>query len=131
MQKQEKSEENAAHKSSSSSSSSTFTTNNNEKYSSSSSQSNSSKRPNRLKRTQTSFKVKVFNIGQLVDFQWKLGVSVSSNHSQELNVPFISVFIKVLNSNNDISSHSFELTVPEFQDFAQQFKDIDSLMNAL
>eukprot|EP01132_Coremiostelium_polycephalum_P002268 gene2268-2791_t len=73
----------------------------------------------------------VFNIGKLIDFQWKLGVSISSNHAQELNTPFISIFIKVLDSNDEVSSHSFELTVPEFQDFAQQFKDMSHLIESL
>ncbi|GAM21311.1 hypothetical protein SAMD00019534_044860 [Acytostelium subglobosum LB1] len=74
---------------------------------------------------------KLFNVGRLVDFQWKLGVSVSSNKCEQLNTPFISVFVKVLDTNNQLASHSFELSVPEFQDFAQQFKDMSTLMDSL
>ncbi|KYR00342.1 hypothetical protein DLAC_03086 [Tieghemostelium lacteum] len=76
-------------------------------------------------------KINNFNLGKLIDFQWKLGVAVSNSYTKELNTPFISVFLKVLDSNNQIESHSFELTVPEFQNFAQQFKDMSSLMESL
>ncbi|KAF2070937.1 hypothetical protein CYY_007743 [Polysphondylium violaceum] len=71
---------------------------------------------------------KAFSIGKLVDFQWKLGVATSSSLTTQLNTPFISVFIKVVDANEQVSSHSFELTVPEFQNFAQQFKDMSQLM---
>ncbi|EAL64417.2 COMM domain-containing protein 6 [Dictyostelium discoideum AX4] len=74
---------------------------------------------------------KVFNVGKLVDFQWKLGVSIASNHSSQLNTPFITVFVKVLDSNSEVTSHSFELTIPEFKNFAQQFKDMSNMIETL
>ncbi|EGC35866.1 hypothetical protein DICPUDRAFT_32706, partial [Dictyostelium purpureum] len=73
----------------------------------------------------------VFNIGKLVDFQWKLGVASASNHSSQLNTPFITVFIKVLDSNSKVTAHSFELTISEFKNFAQQFKDMSQLIESL
>ncbi|EFA75501.1 COMM domain-containing protein 6 [Heterostelium album PN500] len=94
-----------------------------------------SKNHRKLKRTSSISYIimdkQIFNIGRLIDFQWKLGVSVSSNKCEELNTPFISVFLKVLDTNNQTISQSFELTLPEFQDFAQQFKDMSALMESL
>ncbi len=58
---------------------------------------------------------KTFNIGQLVDMDWKLGVAVESSNCKKLNYPFISVLLRTLDSNGKLQCHSFEMSIPEFQ----------------
>lgn len=53
-------------------------------------------------------------MGSLVSFDWKLGVAVKSNKCEQLNTPFVAINLKVEDTNNVISDHSFELTIPEF-----------------
>jgi hypothetical protein len=55
------------------------------------------------------------SIGKLLSLDWKLGVSVKSNHCDNLAAPFVTIFIKVADGNDKISAHSFELTISEFQ----------------
>lgn len=74
---------------------------------------------------------KVFNVGQLLDFEWKLGVAVESNNCKKLNAPFVSILLRTLDDNGKVVSHAFELSFPEFQEFAKNFRDISNLMESL
>lgn len=56
-----------------------------------------------------------FRIGHLLSLDWKLGVALKSNKCSSLNAAFVTVFLKTANANNEVSSHSFEMTIPEFQ----------------
>jgi hypothetical protein len=53
-------------------------------------------------------------VGSLVSFDWKLGVAVKSNKCEQLNTPFVAISLRVADTNNVVSDHSFELTIPEF-----------------
>lgn len=57
----------------------------------------------------------VLNIGQLVSIKWQIGVSVQSNHCENLNAPFVSVQLQVQDPNQEISTHSFDLSLLEFK----------------
>jgi len=72
-----------------------------------------------------------FKVGELIDFQWKLGVSMKSNNCNTLNHPFISILIEVAEANSKQTTHTFELSLAQFQDFAQNFKDLSELMETL
>lgn len=50
-----------------------------------------------------------------MSLDWKLGVALKSNKCSALNSAFVTVFLKMINANNEVSSHSFEMTIPEFQ----------------
>lgn len=50
-----------------------------------------------------------------MSLDWKLGVALKSNKCSSLNSAFVTVFLKMINANNEVSSHSFEMTIPEFQ----------------
>jgi hypothetical protein len=56
-----------------------------------------------------------FKIGHLLSLDWKLGVALKSNKCSALNAAFVTVFLKTANANGELASHSFEMTIPEFQ----------------
>jgi hypothetical protein len=58
-----------------------------------------------------------FRVGQLIDFQWKLGVSVKSSDCNNLGNPFVAVKIRVMSDNGKVEPHTFELSLPEFHVF--------------
>lgn len=58
---------------------------------------------------------KVFSVGKLVNFSWKLGMSCESSNCAEVNSPFVSISMDILNEEGKKVSHFFELTIPEFQ----------------
>lgn len=63
------------------------------------------------------------DIGQLLSFDWALGVSVSSSEAKDLSRPFVSLRFRIQpprpssysNSSNDIHTYVVELTLAEFQ----------------
>jgi hypothetical protein len=57
----------------------------------------------------------VFRIGQLVDMEWRLGVAVKSSNCKALSAPFVSVLLRVQDSDKKIQTHTLELTLAEFQ----------------
>lgn len=72
-----------------------------------------------------------FNIGELEGIEWRLGVSVKSNKIENLNSPFVSFLVRVKDSNNQLKTHSFELSLAEFQHFAKKFQDMAQVMDNL
>ncbi|KAF6083842.1 COMM domain containing 6 [Phyllostomus discolor] len=52
---------------------------------------------------------------QLVDFQWKLGMAVSSDSCRSLKYPYVAVMLKVADQSGQVKSKSFEMTIPQFQ----------------
>ncbi|XP_030056464.1 COMM domain-containing protein 6 isoform X2 [Microcaecilia unicolor] len=68
---------------------------------------------------------------QLVDFQWKLGVAVSSDSCRSLNHPYVTVMLKVADYSGQIVSKSFEMTIPQFQNFFKQFKEMAAVLESV
>ncbi|XP_018102771.1 COMM domain-containing protein 6 isoform X2 [Xenopus laevis] len=68
---------------------------------------------------------------QLVDFQWKIGMAVSSDSCRSLNHPYVTVELKVSDYSGQITSKIFELTIPEFQNFYKQFKDMSAVLETV
>uniref|UniRef100_A0A8D1NAQ0 TBC1 domain family member 4 n=1 Tax=Sus scrofa TaxID=9823 RepID=A0A8D1NAQ0_PIG len=58
-------------------------------------------------------KAKVTN--QLIDFQWKLGMAVSSDSCRSLKYPYVAVMLKVADHSGQVKNKSFEMTIPQFQ----------------
>ncbi|XP_059576926.1 COMM domain-containing protein 6 isoform X1 [Alligator mississippiensis] len=54
-------------------------------------------------------------VGQLIDIQWKLGMAVSSDSCRSLKYPYVTMTLKVADPSGQITSKSFEMTVPQFQ----------------
>lgn len=73
----------------------------------------------------------MFSIGQLVDIQWKLGMAVSSDACRSLNSPYVSLLLKVAEPSGQIHQKAFEMTVPQFQNFYKQFKEMAAIMETV
>ncbi|XP_023565411.1 COMM domain-containing protein 6 isoform X2 [Octodon degus] len=52
---------------------------------------------------------------QLIDFQWKLGMAVSSDSCRSLKYPYVAVMLKVADHSGQVKNKSFEMTIPQFQ----------------
>uniref|UniRef100_H0W7A1 COMM domain-containing protein 6 n=1 Tax=Cavia porcellus TaxID=10141 RepID=H0W7A1_CAVPO len=52
---------------------------------------------------------------ELIDFQWKLGMAVSSDSCRSLKYPYVTVMLKVADHSGQVKNISFEMTVPQFQ----------------
>ncbi|KAJ3434306.1 comm domain-containing protein [Anaeramoeba flamelloides] len=71
------------------------------------------------------------NVGKLIDFKWKVGVTFSSSISENLVTPFVTVNISVSNTDELVQTHSFEMSVPEFKEFARNLKEINQLLEVI
>uniref|UniRef100_A0A2K5QZA1 COMM domain-containing protein 6 n=1 Tax=Cebus imitator TaxID=2715852 RepID=A0A2K5QZA1_CEBIM len=87
-------------------------------------------------------KSKVTN--QLVDFQWKLGMAVSSDTCRSLKYPYVAVMLKVADHSGQVKTKCFEMTIPQFQtqlqatstllsasNFYRQFKEIAAVIETV
>jgi len=68
--------------------------------------------------------------GQLFNFQWRLGVAISSSACKALSSPYVAVTFSVRDSNGEVTCHSAEMSFSEFQDFHRVFKEVGELMDA-
>ncbi|KAM4862796.1 COMM domain-containing protein 6-like [Urocitellus parryii] len=68
---------------------------------------------------------------QLVDFQWKLGMAVSSDSCRSLKYPYVAVMLKVADHSGQVKIKSFEMKIPQFQNFYRWFKDIAAIIETV
>lgn len=73
----------------------------------------------------------MLNISQLVDVQWKLGMAVSSDTCRSLNSPYVTLLLKIAEPSGQICQRSFEMTIPQFQNFHKQFKEMAAVMETV
>ncbi|KAM3862301.1 COMM domain-containing protein 6 [Diretmus argenteus] len=73
----------------------------------------------------------MLNIGQLVDMQWKLGMAVSSDTCRSLNSPYVSLLLKIAEPSGQIHQRSFEMTIPQFQNFHKQVKEMAAVLETV
>ncbi|XP_013412764.1 COMM domain-containing protein 6 isoform X2 [Lingula anatina] len=73
----------------------------------------------------------LINVGQLIDFQWKLGVAMSSDGCRNLNTPFVTVLLKVADPTGHVTTRSFEMTVIQFQNFSKQIKEMAAVLESV
>ncbi|XP_054643203.1 COMM domain-containing protein 6 [Dunckerocampus dactyliophorus] len=73
----------------------------------------------------------MLSVGQLVDMQWKLGLALSSDTCRSLNLPFVTVLLKIAEPSGQISQKAFEMTVPQFQNFHKQMKEVVAVMETV
>lgn len=71
------------------------------------------------------------SIGQMVDMQWKLGMAVSSDTCRSLNSPYVSLLLKVADASGEVTYKSFEMSVPQFQNFHRQFKEMAAALETV
>nr|XP_056718103.1 COMM domain-containing protein 6 [Euleptes europaea] len=70
-------------------------------------------------------------VGQLIDFQWKLGMAVGSDSCRSLKCPYVTMAVKVADASGRVMSKSFEMTIPQFQHFYSQFKEMASVLETV
>ena len=70
----------------------------------------------------------VMNIGRLVSFNWKLGLSTESSIVKGLGRAFVAVEVKVVDSGANIQVHSFDMTLAQLQNFAKQMKEMQEVV---
>ncbi|XP_062050065.1 COMM domain-containing protein 6 isoform X2 [Lepus europaeus] len=68
---------------------------------------------------------------KLVDFQWRLGMAVSSDSCRSLKYPYVAVMLKIADHAGHVKSKSFEMTIPQFQNFYRQFKEIAAVIETV
>uniref|UniRef100_A0A8C3F6L6 COMM domain-containing protein 6 n=1 Tax=Chrysemys picta bellii TaxID=8478 RepID=A0A8C3F6L6_CHRPI len=68
---------------------------------------------------------------QIIDIQWKLGMAVSSDSCRSLKYPYVTMTLKVAEPSGQIMSKSFEMTIPQFQDFFRHFKEIAAVLETV
>ncbi|XP_045910818.1 COMM domain-containing protein 6 isoform X1 [Micropterus dolomieu] len=73
----------------------------------------------------------MLSISQLVDMQWKLGMAVSSDTCRSLSSPYVSLLLKIVEPSGQIYQRSFEMTIPQFQNFHKQFKEMAAVMETV
>ncbi|XP_002738030.1 COMM domain-containing protein 6-like [Saccoglossus kowalevskii] len=73
----------------------------------------------------------MLNIGQLVDMKWKLGMAMSSDACRNLNSPYVSMTLNVADSSGRHTTKTFEMTIPEFQNFYKQMKEMASILETV
>ncbi|KAM8922784.1 COMM domain-containing protein 6 isoform 1-T1 [Lycaon pictus] len=73
----------------------------------------------------------LFSSIQLVDFQWKLGMAVSSDSCRSLKYPYVAVLLKVADHSGQVKNKCFEMTIPQFQNFYRQFKEIAAVIETV
>ncbi|RVE58293.1 hypothetical protein OJAV_G00207960 [Oryzias javanicus] len=70
-------------------------------------------------------------IGQVVDVQWRLGMAVSSDICRSLNSPYVTLLLKIAEPSGQMCQKSFEMSIPQFQNFHKQMKEMAALMETV
>ncbi|XP_055398638.1 COMM domain-containing protein 6 isoform X1 [Bubalus kerabau] len=68
---------------------------------------------------------------KLIDFEWKLGMAVSSDSCRSLKYPYVAVMLKVADHSGQVKNKSFEMTIAQFQNFYRQFKEIAAIIETV
>lgn len=69
-------------------------------------------------------------IGQLVDMEWKFGVTASTSHVDKLGQAFLQIKL-VFNTGDKVESRFMELTLPQFYSFLLEMNKARSQMDYL
>lgn len=74
--------------------------------------------------------LETLSVGKLVSLETKLGVAIASDSCKRLNTPFLTVLARI-EQGGTVTEHTFEMSIPQFQNFAKNVKEIASLMEPL
>lgn len=72
----------------------------------------------------------LFEIGKLKNLEWKFGVGISSSLCSNLSLPFITL-IFTIEKDSKINNFCIELSIEEFQNLKQNFKEMNQMFNNL
>ena len=73
----------------------------------------------------------VLSMGKLLAMDWKLSVATQSSHCAKINAPVVILRFRVADNCGQVTSHSAELTVAEFEDFAGKVSEMSAVMETL
>ncbi|XP_056681864.1 COMM domain-containing protein 6-like [Monodelphis domestica] len=68
---------------------------------------------------------------KLLDLQWKVSMAVSSDNCRSLKSPYAALMLKVADQSGQITNKSFEMTIPQFQHFFKQFKEMAAVIETV
>lgn len=57
---------------------------------------------------------RTLSVGEVVGLDWRVGVALQSSACSDLSSPFVTLKLKVANSDGHVTAYPLELTVPEF-----------------
>eukprot|EP00946_MAST-07B_sp_MAST-7B-sp1_P001051 g1051.t1 len=72
--------------------------------------------------------VKALGLGKFVGLDWKVGVGVQSSNCANLCTPFVALNVRI-SVDGRVKTHSFELSIEEFGDFASAVKECSKAMD--
>jgi hypothetical protein len=52
---------------------------------------------------------------QVVSVDWKLGAAMSSSACKSFNCPYVTLQLRVAESEGTVKQHTIEMTIPQFQ----------------
>ena len=55
------------------------------------------------------------NIGQLIDFDWKVSMACTSNHCKNVDAPVVTVKFQLKDESNEPYSKTIEMSLAQFQ----------------
>ncbi|XP_066236867.1 COMM domain-containing protein 6 isoform X2 [Saccopteryx leptura] len=58
-------------------------------------------------------------------------MAVSSDSCRSLKYPYVAVMLKAADHSGQVKSKSFEMTIPQFQNFYRQFKEMAAVMETV
>eukprot|EP00286_Rhodomonas_abbreviata_P027038 CAMPEP_0181300022 /NCGR_PEP_ID=MMETSP1101-20121128/6663_1 /TAXON_ID=46948 /ORGANISM="Rhodomonas abbreviata, Strain Caron Lab Isolate" /LENGTH=208 /DNA_ID=CAMNT_0023405221 /DNA_START=63 /DNA_END=689 /DNA_ORIENTATION=+ len=80
----------------------------------------------------SSDKVKaMLSVGRLVNFDWKVSLCTETSQAERLNAPIITLRFQVALPNGQVSSHSAELSLKEFEEFADKVGEMSAVLETL
>ncbi len=69
--------------------------------------------------------------GKLKNFQWKIGVAVSSSTCKNLFSPYISVRYDIIEEDGTATPYTTELSYEQFKDFKSAFEKVAKVMDVV
>lgn len=69
-----------------------------------------------------------FDVGQLVDVDYKVGMGVSSSHVKSLDLAFVTLRFVIRDAAGKLQGKTMELSLPEFNAFLQSLRDAQQAM---
>lgn len=76
-------------------------------------------------------KSRIFSIGRLCSFKWKLCLSVHSNKVKNLGRAFLATELSIADGTGFVTTHCLEMNIPEFKEFAKQLREISNIIGTI
>eukprot|EP00288_Rhodomonas_lens_P009945 CAMPEP_0177727708 /NCGR_PEP_ID=MMETSP0484_2-20121128/20470_1 /TAXON_ID=354590 /ORGANISM="Rhodomonas lens, Strain RHODO" /LENGTH=208 /DNA_ID=CAMNT_0019240389 /DNA_START=134 /DNA_END=760 /DNA_ORIENTATION=- len=73
----------------------------------------------------------ILSVGRLVSFDWKVSLASESSECEKLNAPSITVQFKIALPSGQVATHSAELSLREFEDFADKVGEMTAVLETL